>query len=81
MPIFEYHCNGCGKDFEELVLGGEEAIKCPHCGSGDTDKLISRCRFNNAGWDTPKTQVGHRAAAASSSGCSGCSGGDCSSCG
>ena len=24
MPIYEYHCKGCGHDFEYLVLGGSE---------------------------------------------------------
>ncbi len=42
MPIFEYHCNKCGKTFEELVWGDRNrAIPCPHCGNQSTEKLIS----------------------------------------
>ena len=29
MPIYEYHCDGCGHDFEYLVLGGGKPDQCP----------------------------------------------------
>ncbi len=33
MPIFEYACPKCGKNFEKLVLRRDQpAPKCPHCG-------------------------------------------------
>lgn len=32
MPILEYRCPHCGKQFEELVKGHEEEVKCPACG-------------------------------------------------
>ena len=31
MPIFEFHCNDCGKDFEKLVFGGDPQVECPDC--------------------------------------------------
>ena len=31
MPIYEYTCTKCGKDFEELVFG-DDLPACPHCG-------------------------------------------------
>ena len=44
MPLFEYRCKGCGKKFAKLVGmtadSGEPA--CPHCGSKELTKLISR---------------------------------------
>ena len=40
MPIYEYACQGCGREFETLVLGGEEP-SCPSCQSRDLDRLLS----------------------------------------
>ena len=33
MPLYEYHCEGCGKDFEEQqALSFSSAdTECPHC--------------------------------------------------
>lgn len=33
MPIFDYTCKDCGGEFEALVLGANEEVKCPECGS------------------------------------------------
>jgi putative FmdB family regulatory protein len=41
MPIFEYSCKGCGKEFEALVLPTTGTPKCPACDSTDLEKLIS----------------------------------------
>jgi putative FmdB family regulatory protein len=40
MPIYEYACRTCGKDFEVLVRGAEKP-ECPHCRSTALDKLVS----------------------------------------
>lgn len=46
MPIFEYKCQKCGKDFERLVFAGEENnIKCPECASKDVKKKMSVTSF------------------------------------
>lgn len=42
MPIFEYACKSCKKEFEALVLPTTGAPKCPACASTDLEKLISR---------------------------------------
>ena len=39
MPIYEYSCRKCGRDFEELVFD-DTPPTCPHCGSNDTHKLM-----------------------------------------
>ncbi len=41
MPLYEYKCNACGNDFEELVFSEPEKVKCPTCGSTDTRRLVS----------------------------------------
>lgn len=80
MPIFEYACEKCGKEFEEIVFGDDSDVKCPACGSDKTGKLMSSCRHKSGG---ASFDLGASPAPAPSggSGCSGCSGGDCSSCG
>lgn len=42
MPIFEYACKSCGKDFEALVRPNAAPPACPACQSADLEKLISR---------------------------------------
>ena len=43
MPIYEFHCPKCGKDFEELVRApSRQAVAaCPGCGSKRTERKIS----------------------------------------
>ena len=35
MPVYEYNCGKCGKDFEELIrtAADERKAECPTCGS------------------------------------------------
>lgn len=76
MPIYEYHCDGCGQDFEYLVLGGSEPDQCPTCDANTVCRLMSTCGFvsKGSGGQTVSTS-------ASSSSCSGCSASSCSGCG
>ncbi len=42
MPIYEYACQKCGNEYEELV--SSSALKpapCPKCGSGEVKKKFS----------------------------------------
>ncbi|MEE8577632.1 MAG: zinc ribbon domain-containing protein [candidate division Zixibacteria bacterium] len=41
MPIFEYQCNKCEHEFEELISGVNAAILCPNCKSTEVRKLLS----------------------------------------
>ena len=50
MPIYEYSCEKCGREFEELVFD-DAAPVCPHCGSRETHKLMSRCAHCTGGSD------------------------------
>ncbi|MBI2876639.1 MAG: zinc ribbon domain-containing protein [Candidatus Tectomicrobia bacterium] len=44
MPIYEYLCNSCRKRFSKLwkTISASQEASCPHCGSGDLQRLISR---------------------------------------
>jgi putative FmdB family regulatory protein len=42
MPIYEYKCTACGRDFEELVPVSQRSNPpCPACGSAKTEKKMS----------------------------------------
>jgi len=45
MPIYEYHCDACEKNFECLILGSEQP-ECPSCNSKKVKKLISHAAFS-----------------------------------
>lgn len=44
MPIFEYHCEKCGVDFETIFLSraSAEGAACPKCESSKVTKKLSR---------------------------------------
>jgi putative FmdB family regulatory protein len=48
MPIYEYECQNCSKNFEIIVTNQEEIISCPHCCSTKVKKLISLAHFRKA---------------------------------
>ncbi len=49
MPLYEYHCNACGENFEKMVRFSDQELapECPQCHSRDTRKRISL--FSGAG--------------------------------
>ncbi len=76
MPIYEYFCDECHKEFEELVFG-DDAPECPHCGAPECQKLMSRACVHygasyGAGTTPPPSSGGGK--------CAGCTGGNCASC-
>jgi len=74
MPIYEFHCDTCEKDFECLVFGNEKAV-CPSCNNKKVKKIMSACTFYSKGSHGQTVK-----AAASASSCGGCSATSCSSC-
>lgn len=34
MPIYEYVCDDCQARYERIVMAQDQAVTCPHCGSG-----------------------------------------------
>ncbi len=71
MPIYEYECLKCHSEFEEIVFGNGDGVKCPSCKSGKVRKLMSAAAFKCDG---------HFVSTASSEGCSSCSSHSCSTC-
>lgn len=73
MPIYEYHCEECGDDFECLVLGREKVV-CRSCRSSRIRKRISACGFvsKGAGGQTVKKAAGSSCGSCSAGSCSGC---------
>ncbi len=70
MPIYDYRCEKCGKEFEiEQKISESPIKKCPKCG-GRVTRLISNTSFvlKGSGWyltdyarkgkkeETPKTE-------------------------
>lgn len=47
MPVFEYKCENCKKDFEILILSEKEVPFCPFCKSKNLKKKVSN--FQNKG--------------------------------
>ncbi|MCX5907767.1 MAG: zinc ribbon domain-containing protein [Deltaproteobacteria bacterium] len=71
MPIFEYHCQGCENDFEQIVFNSKTKVKCPRCQGSKVKKKMSAFGIKSGSKFT---------AASSSGGCSSCSGHHCSTC-
>lgn len=73
MPIFEFHCPACNRDFEELVrsAGDTRTVACPKCGGRKVLRKISTFAAHSAP-ARPKCQI----PSASCDQCCG-TGGDC----
>jgi len=41
MPIYEYRCRACDKDFEKYVHGPTTRVACPSCDGGDVMRKLS----------------------------------------
>jgi len=70
MPIYEFHCAKCDRNFECLVFRSDEKVACPHCDTKKVSRLMSRFAHKSAGGKM----------VSSGGGCSSCSGGSCSTC-
>jgi len=69
MPIYEYRCRACQRDFERYVqTASATVVACPACASGDVMRKLSVFGMKS---DTASVTAGM-------SGGGGCCGGGCS---
>jgi putative FmdB family regulatory protein len=58
MPLYEFGCEECEKDFELLVPGTNwRGTACPHCGSKKLTKKLSVFAAQNASASSPAPQA------------------------
>jgi putative FmdB family regulatory protein len=68
MPIYEYACSSCGKEFEELVGINDPAPGCPACQGREVRKKVSASAFVLKGGGWYKDHYGLKGSSASSGG-------------
>jgi putative FmdB family regulatory protein len=66
MPIYEYRCRACSREFELLVLKTTIA-ECPECRSVELEQLISGFAVSSDGIQKANIQAARRQTAASTS--------------
>ena len=67
MPIYEYACSSCGKEFEELVGINDPAPGCPACQGREVRKKVSASAFVLKGGGWYKDHYGLKGSSSSSS--------------
>ncbi|MBW2467090.1 MAG: zinc ribbon domain-containing protein [Deltaproteobacteria bacterium] len=73
MPLFDFVCRSCGKEFEALVMGSSKP-SCPDCKSKDLAKQMS-VFAHRSGTDSSSS-----GGSGSGSACGGCTSSSCSTC-
>ena len=48
MPLFEYECRACGRQFEYLTRAGQSPA-CPSCASAELEKRLSAFAVGGSG--------------------------------
>ena len=73
MPVYEYVCEDCGREFDALrtMQQADAPAPCESCGSDHTQRKLSVFFAQSSGRTVPGTSGG---------GCAGCAGGSCSTC-
>ena len=65
MRLYDFHCNACGHDFEDLVRELSDA-RCPKCSTAEVEKTLSGFAIGGKSGET-----------VSGGGGGGCAGGFC----
>jgi len=76
MPIYEYVCLTCKKEFEAIrpMSQKDASITCDKCGSEEVKRKLALVHAHNGGSAAPLASGGGGK-------CGSCSGGDCGHCG
>jgi putative FmdB family regulatory protein len=76
VPLYEFQCEACGKQFEELIRSSQDRRrpKCPKCRSPRVRKRFSTFAMSG-------TQHGKGGGGDGGAGCGTCHGGSCATCG
>lgn len=67
MPVYEYRCGACGRDFERYVATAGSAVACPVCSGLDVKRKLSVVSVKSSGGFVASTMPSG----------SGCCGGGC----
>jgi putative FmdB family regulatory protein len=70
MPIYEYRCSRCSREFEKYLASASAGVVCPSCDSAEVTRRLSLVTFRAS------SPTGAPAAAPVGGG--GCCGGGCS---
>jgi putative FmdB family regulatory protein len=68
MPIYEYRCKGCDKEFEKYIASAATTVACPECESSQVMRKLSVFGLRTAGSFAPSAMPAG----------GGCCGGGCS---
>ncbi|MFC1919275.1 zinc ribbon domain-containing protein [Chloroflexota bacterium] len=50
MPLYEYRCKKCGRNFETLARSAHDAEpKCPLCGSEEVERTVGSFSISGCG--------------------------------
>lgn len=77
MPIYEFHCEKCDADFEQLfrTMDAQAKAHCPECGGTRTRRKLSLF-----GMSVASSRGAEPARSAGRSGCSSCARSSCAGC-
>ena len=70
MPVYEYRCRSCGKDFEKYLPRTSADVSCPSCDGTEVMRKLSVFGMKTDGSLAPST-------ASAMTGGGGCCGGGC----
>ena len=74
MPIYEYHCEGCDADFEQLVrtTSAKARATCPDCGGHKARRKLSLFGMSSSSSSPATRSGGSSCGSCRATSCAGC---------